>query len=220
MELTPVFPVVFHTGLTRWISNRTLSELIRGPEELRQLAPQWPIRFWDLADRTSEELLAASSPWLNALAVVRATREESDRFRSVFDTAVERLAGLAAQQRMRWHDLMWMLISWAIRRRPYDERPGLVEVAMEYQADPNTQKEVQIMSTTLGRTLEELAEQRGIERGELAASRRLLCRLLERQFGPVTDELRQRIHQVEDLDRLERAIMDCPGLNSLDELEL
>ena len=76
------------------------------------------------------------------------------------------------------------------------------------------------MSTTLGQTLEELAEQRGIEQGELAASRRLLCRLLERQFGPLADELRQRIHQVEDLDRLEQAIVDCPSLDSLDELEL
>ncbi len=121
---------------------------------------------------------------------------------------------------MRWRDLMWMLISWAIRRRPYDERPRLVQVAMEYQPDPNSQEEVQTMSTTLGQTLEELAEQRGIERGELVASRRLLCRLLERQFGPVADELRQRIDQVEDLDRLEQAIMDCPGLNSLHELEL
>jgi hypothetical protein len=224
LELTPVFPVVFHTGLTRWISNRTLSELIRGPEELRQLAPQWPIRFWDLADHTSEELLAAPSPWLNALAVVRATREESDRFRSVFAAAVERLAGLATQQRMRWRDLMWMLISWAIRRRPYDERTRLVQVAMEYQPDRNTQEEVQTMSTTLGQTLEELAEQRGIEQGieqgELAASRRLLCRLLERQFGPVTDELRHRIDQVKELHRLEQAIVDCPSLDSLDELEL
>jgi hypothetical protein len=65
-----------------------------------------------LADHTSEELLAAPSPWLNALAVVR-----------------------------------------------------LVQVAMEYQPDSNTQEEVQTMSTTLGQTLEELAEQRGIEQG-------------------------------------------------------
>ena len=145
---------------------------------------------------------------------------EACRFRSVFAAAVARLAGLAAQQRMRWRDLMWMLISWAIRRRPYDERPRLVQVAMEYQPAPNSQEEVQTMSTTLGQTLEELAEQQGIERGELAASRRLLCRLLERQFGPVADELRQRIHQVEDLDRLEQAIVDCPNLDSLDELKL
>jgi hypothetical protein len=87
LELTPIVPVVFHTGLTRWISNRTLAELVRGPKELREMAPQWPIRFWDLADRTSEQLLAASSPWLNALAVVRATNDEASGFRQVFSAA-------------------------------------------------------------------------------------------------------------------------------------
>ena len=220
LELTPVFPVVFHTGLTRWISNRTLAELIRGPEELRQLAPQWPIRFWDLADRTSEELLAAPSPWLNALAVVRATREESDRFRSVFAAAVERLAGLATQQRMRWRDLMWMLISWAIRRRPRPEREGLVEVALEYQPDTNSQNEVQTMSTTLGQTLEEWAEQRGIEQGRLQTARQMLCWLLEDRFGPLPEDLRQQIEQIKDLARLERLIRQCPRLDSLDELKL
>lgn len=131
LQLTPIVPVVFHTGLTRWLGNRTLAELVRGPEELQHLAPQWPIRFWDLADRTSDELLVASSPWLNALAVVRATGDEASRFRSVFAAAVERLAGLAAPERMRWRDLMWMLISWALRRRPRQERTGLVEVALD-----------------------------------------------------------------------------------------
>jgi len=80
------------------------------------------------------------------------------------------------------------------------------------------------MSTTLGQTLEEWAEQRGmergIERGELAASRRLLCRLLEKQFGSLADDLRQQINQTQDLDRLEQAIVQCPGLHSIEELEL
>jgi hypothetical protein len=93
LELTPIVPVVFHTGLTRWGTNRTLAELVRGPEELRQLAPHWPIRFWDLADRSAEQLLAASSPWLNALAVVRASNLEAAGFREVFATATARLAG-------------------------------------------------------------------------------------------------------------------------------
>jgi hypothetical protein len=220
LELMPILPVVFHTGLTRWISNRSLAELVGGPEELRQLAPQWPIRFWDLAERTTEELLAAPSPWLNALAVVRATREESSRFRSVFAAAVERLAGLATHERMRWRDLMWMLISWALRRRPRDERPGLVELTMQYQLDPNSQKEVEAMSVTLGPTLEEWAEQRGIERGEVAASRRLLCRWLEDRFGDLPEDLRHRIGEMTDLARLEQAIRQCPTLGSLDELHL
>ena len=149
LELTPIVPVVFHTGLTRWLSNRTLAELVRGPEELRQLAPQWPVRFWDLADRTADQLLAASSPWLNTLAVVRATNDDSAGFQAVFTAAAERLVGLVTRERLRWRELMWMLISWAIRRRPRDERPALVAAALEHQPDPNSQEEVQIMSTTL-----------------------------------------------------------------------
>jgi hypothetical protein len=82
------------------------------------------------------------------------------------------------------------------------------------------QEEVQNMSTTLGQTLEEWAEQRGIERGQLVASRRLLCRVLETQFGPLADDLRQRIGETLDLDRLEQAILQCSSLHSLDELEL
>lgn len=88
------------------------------------------------------------------------------------------------------------------------------------------------MSTTLGQTLEEWAEQRGIERGvqrgvqqgiqrgELAASRRLLCRLLEKQFGSLDEGLRRRIDEAQDLERLEQAIVDCPSLQSLEELQL
>ena len=113
-----------------------------------------------------------------------------------------------------------MLISWAIRRRPYDERPRLVQVAMEYQPDPNSQNEVQTMSTTLGQTLEELAEQRGIEQGRLQNSRQMLCWLLEDRFGPLPEDLRQQIEQIKDLARLERLIRQCPRLDSLDELEL
>ena len=72
--------------------------------------------------------------------------------------------------------------------------------------------------------MEEWAEQRGIERGiergQLVASRRLLCRLLETQFGPLADDLRQRIDETLDLDRLEQAILQCRSLHSLEELEL
>jgi hypothetical protein len=93
-----------------------------------------------LADRTTEDLLAANGPWLNALAVVRATGDDAAGFHRVFAAAVERLTGLATRERMRWRDLMWMLISWALRRRPRPERAGLVEVALEYQPDPSSQK--------------------------------------------------------------------------------
>ena len=154
------------------------------------------------------------------LAVVRATGDEASRFRTVFAAAVARLADLATRERMRWRDLMWMLISWALRRRPRQEREGLVEVALENQPDSNSQREVMTMSTTLGQTLEEWAEQRGIERGRLENAHQMLCWLLEDRFGPLPEDLRQQIEQIKDLARLERSIRQCPRLDSLDELQL
>ena len=79
------------------------------------------------------------------------------------------------------------------------------------------------MSTMLGQTLEELAEQRGIERGieqgRLETAQQMLCWLLEDRFGPLPEDLRQQIEQIKDLARLERLIRQCPRLDSLDELE-
>jgi hypothetical protein len=95
-----------------------------------------------------------------------------------------------------------------------------VKAALENLPDPGSQEEVQIMSTTLGQTLEQWAEERGIERGELTTLRRLLCRLLEDKFGPLPDDRRQRINETTDLARLEQSILQCASLRSLDELKL
>ena len=129
---------------------------------------------------------------------------------------------------MRWRDLTWMLISWAIRRRPREERQGLVEAAMERQPDPRTYQEVQEMSTTLGQTLEQWAQERGreqgieqgVKQGQIGALRGLLHHWLEDRFGPLPDDVRERIESAQDLGRLEKAIRQCPSLRSLDDLVL
>ena len=48
----------------------------------------------------------------------------------------------------------------------------------------------------------------------------MLCGQLENRFGPLPDDLRRRINEVQDLDRLERSVLQCPSLRSLEELEL
>ncbi|MBM4095107.1 MAG: hypothetical protein FJ276_37730 [Planctomycetes bacterium] len=91
---------------------------------------------------------------------------------------------------------------------------------MEHEPGTDGQEEIRVISTTLGQTLEEWAEERRIERGQLTNSRRLLRRFLENRFGPLPDELRQRIDETTDLARLEEAFLQSPSLRSLDELEL
>src|SRR5205823_1967614 len=95
---------------------------IAGPQVLSAYAPQRQPLFWDLADRTPQELIQAAGEWLAALAVVRAEQAGSEAFEAILREVLQRLEPLSEQDRMRWLDLLWFIISWALRRRPGAER--------------------------------------------------------------------------------------------------
>jgi hypothetical protein len=93
-QLSPVLPIVFHTGPGPWNSNRRLTDLLARPELFHAFAPQWEPFFWDLAERSPETLLRAAGEWLQALAVVRAEREPSDAFMQVLSGVLQQLQDL------------------------------------------------------------------------------------------------------------------------------
>jgi hypothetical protein len=101
LRLTPVIPIVFHTGAREWSSNRRLADLFEGPEVLWAYAPQWPLAFWDLAARTPEELLGRDGPFAQFLAIVRAENGDAEQFRQVFSQLAEQLEPVAGQDKMR-----------------------------------------------------------------------------------------------------------------------
>ena len=83
--------------------------------------------------------------------------------------------------------------------------------------------------------LEEASEQRAQERyelgkaegktegeakGELDSCRTLLCRLLEKRFGPLSDDLRRRIEASTDIEKLRTCIEQVLDITSPDELAL
>jgi len=50
--LTPVVPIVFHTGKKVWRKHRKLAGLLGGPQAFRKYAPSWRPLFLDLAGKT------------------------------------------------------------------------------------------------------------------------------------------------------------------------
>ena len=48
-QLTPVLPIVFHTGPRPWNAPRTLAKLVGGPEGFRPFVPLYQPLFWVLA---------------------------------------------------------------------------------------------------------------------------------------------------------------------------
>jgi predicted transposase YdaD len=236
-RLTPILPIVFHTGATPWRAPRVMADLIGSPEELRPFAPHWAPLFWDLAEQDPRALLASAGEWLAALAVVRAEGEkEAQEFRAVFAAVLQRLEGLSDTDPVRWHDLLWFVLSWGLRRRPGREREQLLEAARTSQADVSHRLEVERMSETVDMSWNDevfargeargeargvaLGEARGEARGRVNAYRESLRVGLEERFGPLPEAVAERLEALDDPERLRGLIRQAYRITDLAELDL
>jgi hypothetical protein len=219
-RLRPILPLVLYTGPTVWGSNRALADLLGEPAVFHAFAPSWQPLFWNLADRTPEALLASGKEWLQTLAVVRAQPRDTAAFEAVFKETLGRLQNLYGRDHGRWYDLLRVMLTWALYRRAPHERKTLLAAAKASQAEVRLQQEVQLMGQTIAEALIEEGIAKGEAKGELRALRRSLRRLLEKQFGTLPEALVRRISELTDLECLDQAIVETPGLKSLDELHL
>src|SRR5262245_12135410 len=228
LQLPVVWPVVFHTGVQPWEGPRELGELFVVPEAYRGLIPRWPPLFWDLVGQTAEQLLASPGEWLKAMAVVRAERAERDVFTAVFAEALARLEPLAERDKMRWQEMLWFLLSYAVQRRPDAERADLFTASLASHHAVTLKQEVQTMSEQVLETYGEwsrrhftaIGREEGRQEGRLITLRALLRGLLEQRFGTLPQPLLDRIAAAEDADRLQAAVLRVHQVGSPDELTL
>jgi hypothetical protein len=216
LRLTPVVPIVFHTGKATWSKNRELADMIDGPEALRKFAPVWQPLFLDLGGKTPWELLQAAGEWLRTLAVVRADKESREGFGAVLAEVLRRLEGLAEKDKARWYDLVYFALQWALYRRSPEERENLVELALTSQTNAARQREVQTVSQTIA---EELRAEGKVE-GRLEQAREILRDLLEQRFGALNEALVHRIGVCNDLSRLNAALRSVNRIGSVDEVQV
>jgi hypothetical protein len=216
LRLSPLLPIVFYTGPDSWPTHRTLADLIVVPEPFRPYVPVWEPVFWSLGEHTPEALLNAGGEWLAALAVVRSERDAPEAFWAILAEVTRRLEPLSTQDPVRWQDLMWFLLSWALRRRPGEERDRVAATAATAMANAALQQEIQAMSQTVRQTW----EQEMLERGELLAARKHLRIFLEGRFGTLPEELVRQVEASEDLERLRGCIRQVAQITSLEQLQL
>jgi Putative transposase, YhgA-like len=220
LRLRPVLPLVLYTGRQPWGSNRTIHDMLDSPASFHAFAPTWQPLFWNLAEQTPASLLQTGEEWLQALAVVRARDEDRETFAQVFDEAVRRLGQLHGRDHLRWHELLRIVLTYAIWQRPEAERQALLAAAQANNDDLVRQREIREMGEKLGSTLTDLAMAKGVTQGGLLTRRADLRILLEDRFEIIPEELLQRIEALEDLERLQKAIRQVYRIKSLDELNL
>jgi hypothetical protein len=115
---------------------------------------------------------------------------------------------------------MRIILSWALWRRPRAEREILVAAAQAAQADVNRQKEVSLMGQTIAEAIWEEGRSKGQGEGELSHARRMLRQLLTRRFGPLPEDVLQRIEAATDVERLTASGLEVLSMEKLDDLQL
>ncbi len=142
----------------------------------------------------------------------------------VLASVLQQLEPVRRDERMRWRDLVWFVLSWVLQRRPEEEAGQLLEGVKAALAGSPLQEEVERMTEATGQTLTEWAEARGEARGraiaELATRREDLVLLLEKRLGHVPETVRQRIEAVDDPERLRAAMLEVFDLQSPAGLKL
>jgi len=228
LRLSPVLPLVLYTGTGPWQNNRTLHDMLDEPAEFHGFVPQWSPLFWELGGHDATELLSSGDAWQAALAVLRAQGEETGTFERVYVQALRQLGPLAAQDQVRWYDLMRIILSWALWRRPVSERPILLATAQAVQEDVNRQQEVGLMSQTIAEAIWEEGrlkgqaegELKGKREGELGVLRRTLQQLLVERFGKIPEDISKRIEANNDADRLMAAAVQVLHITRPDDIQL
>jgi hypothetical protein len=227
LRMTPVLPLVLFTGSQPWNTNRTLAELFSGADELPVYAPQWPMPLSELVASTPAGLLASGEPFWQALAVARAERAEAAEFRAVFLKALERLAPLAATNRVEWERLSQLLLGWGILRGGRQEHVGLIEAVRRSPLDTLLQQEIVTMIENVEQTWEQellsIGEARGEDRGRtegaLQAYREMVSLRLRPRFGELPAEVHARIEPA-DLPTLKAAFDRIDTVAALADLQL
>jgi hypothetical protein len=154
---------------------------------------------------------------------VRSERAERAEFEAVLAQLLPRLVELRRREEIRGHDLLWFVLSWALRRRPQEEREQLRAFLQTTIADETMREEVLAVSNIVGETWEQSEERRvaaSALRAVLQTGREYLRELLQEQFGTVPEEVLRRIEACEDPARLKAAHRQVLHIQSPADLQL
>jgi hypothetical protein len=208
--LTPILPIILHTGPRPWGSARAIRELLGPPEVFHAFAPDWQPVFWELAAHSTEELLNSKAAFLQALTILKADAAELADAERLFTEIFQRLDPLHETGRVRWRDLLGFLLGWAQNRRPSAERREWHDLATGLHHESNRRREIENMGKTIAQSL--MAE------AEVAYARRTLLKLGRKRFGPPTEDTVAAVNAITEIDRLDRLIERLDDVKSWDEL--
>ena len=201
--LPPIVPLIFYHGRERWSGALSVAEMIAGKGELAAFARRLCCVLHDLGERPLAALSRDPAVWSGLAALVAAFRRQPE------EGVLRRiLSGVPDGSELELQVLSYIV-------RTYELTPAVLETAAR-AAKP--QRWEALMSTVAEAWVRE-AEGRveGKAEGRAEGKAETLIRLLQRRFGPVTENTRARVAvgSAAEIDGWIDALLDAQSLTEV-----
>jgi hypothetical protein len=162
----PILPVVFYTGSQHWESPLEMKQLVKIPDGLEMLIPQFKIFLLNLKSTAPEQLVSEDNPFGWVLRVMQKEDQTTEEFKKELSLAVTHLEQMPLEKLSDWQKLMYFLFMFIYNRRDPRERSELLKVVETNVVERIRREEVDKMGRTIAQALIEEGMVEGIEKGK------------------------------------------------------
>ena len=193
VRLTPVLPVVLHTGSYSWPRLGTLLDLMDDAATFRAVTPEFTPLFISLPDMAEAEL-EQGGYFGQILALLKARKARRGVFAQRLGQTVSKLSELTGAERLRRLELLSYVEALVYHAREQNEHAALRERIDAVLRDDEARLEVDMVRRSMA----------DVHREEitLADRKRTLLELLRLRWGPLPTETMQVIETTQNADQL------------------
>jgi hypothetical protein len=193
VKLTPVLPVVLHTGSYGWEKLGRLVDLMEDAEDFTPFTPDFAPVFVSLPNLT-EAALEQGGSFGQVLALLKARKAGRGAFAQRLEKTVAKLGDLQGGERQRWLELLSYVEALVYHAREANEHAPLRERIDTALRDDEARLEVDMVRRSLADVHR--------EEGALGAKKQTLLEQLRLRWGPLPAETEQVIQATQDAEQL------------------
>jgi hypothetical protein len=194
VKLTPILPIVFHTGSYSWGGLGSVLDLMDDAAAFHDVTPAFRPLFLSLPDVPEDDLESRGGYLGQVLALLKARKARREAFARRLERTVSKLAELRGPERHRRMELLSYVEALVYHAREGREHSTLRECIDESLRDDEARLEVSMVR----RSMADIHR----EEGAIAAGKRTLLEQIQLRWGPPPAETQHAIQTTNDPDQL------------------
>jgi len=229
VQLFPVLPVVFYTGLRRWPEVGTLVDLMERGEEFRAVTSiiERPL-FLNLPELPARQLEHEGGYFGWVLQLFQQRKQRVGEFEELVERVITHLESMLPAEHQRLFELISYIDALIYHERNQREQARLRETVERSIQNEELRQEVFEMGKTMADVLMERGRTEGERKGRtegrteaaIETRQQTLVRQLHRRFGDVPASAVSAVEATTDVDQLDTWLDRLVTARTLDELEI